>query len=394
MIPWTPDELSPALWFDFSDDATITTDSGGRIVGISSKVGGITATQTQEGLRPIHYNGSAIFDGAARLDTSDPGIVGSDYTVIACARSSKTSDGSYILGSTLGSASRSFHMGWRTTSVVTIAHYGSDINLTASNIINRRAILTGIRSETGSVLRGFGKQKVDSNSDLLTDWVGPTIGWHQNSQNYFHGEIYEILMFSRRLSPAEFEKIEGYMAGKWDADDSLSADHPYKGQPPMVDVEATVSTVAGVVQIDGTPAQRKVRAFGYGETAHTINGADVTLSRSLGHATSDPQTGEYTIDLLGGYDKEVFVVAFDDYGADFKPDLAVTVGDRVHPTTPNGHVWECTGSGTLPSEEPVWVIDTETAQIYGTASMIARPFYRPMVHGPVTPEVVQQDPAP
>ncbi|MEC9039585.1 MAG: hypothetical protein VX787_08675 [Pseudomonadota bacterium] len=118
------------------------------------------------------------------------------------------------------------------------------------------------------------------------------------------------------------------------------------------------------------------------------------MSKSLGHATSDPETGEYTIDLLDGYDQRIFVVAFDDYGADFKPDLAVAVGDRVHPTTPNGHVWECTGSGTLPSEEPAWVIDTETDQLYGTASMIARPFYRPMVHGPVTPEVVQQDPAP
>ncbi|KMQ75307.1 discoidin domain-containing protein [Marinobacter subterrani] len=151
------------------------------------------------------------------------------------------------------------------------------------------------------------------------------------------------------------------------------------------------SKVSGVVQIDGNPAQRTVRAFGYSATSHNIDGQAVDLSRSLGHAYSDPDTGEYTIDLLAGYGYEVFVVAFDDYGLDFAPDLNVAVGDRVHPTTPNGYVWECTSSGTLPTDEPTWIVDTETSQIYGTSSMIAKPFYRPMVHGPVKPVVMVVD---
>lgn len=147
------------------------------------------------------------------------------------------------------------------------------------------------------------------------------------------------------------------------------------------------SKVSGLVQIDGIPAQRTVRAFGYSSTSHDIDGQPVNLSKSLGHAVSDSGTGEYTIDLLAGYDQPIFVVAFDDYGTDFIPDMVVAVGDRIHPATPNGHVWECTSAGILPSEEPTWIVDTETAQLYGTASMIARPFYRPMVHGPVSPEV-------
>jgi hypothetical protein len=151
--------------------------------------------------------------------------------------------------------------------------------------------------------------------------------------------------------------------------------------------EFTPTRVAGKVQIDGTPAQRTVRAFGYNATAHAIDGETVSQSKSLGHTTSDPATGEYTIDLLAGYGQEIFVVAFDDYGDAFTAEQALAVGDRIHPTTPNGHVWETTGAGTLPTEEPAWVVDTETAQLYGTASMIARPFYRPMVHGPISPEV-------
>jgi hypothetical protein len=88
------------------------------------------------------------------------------------------------------------------------------------------------------------------------------------------------------------------------------------------------------------------------------------------------------------------VVAFDDYGDAFTAEQALAVGNRIHPTTPNGHVFETTGAGDLPTEEPTWVVDTETSQLYGTASMIAVPFYRPVVHGPITPEITEPDPVP
>jgi hypothetical protein len=154
--------------------------------------------------------------------------------------------------------------------------------------------------------------------------------------------------------------------------------------------ESTVdssSKVSGTLQIDGTPAKRTVRAFGYAASVHLIDGTSVLQSKSLGQSTSDPADGSYTIDLLAGYGKEIFVVAFDDYGNAFTAEKAMAVGDRIHPTTPNGHVFECTGAGSLPAEEPAWGVDTETSQLYGTASMIAVPFYRPMVHGPVMPEI-------
>lgn len=156
---------------------------------------------------------------------------------------------------------------------------------------------------------------------------------------------------------------------------------------PNAESPASASQVSGVVKIDGAPARRTVRAFGYDPIAHAIDGVPVNQSKSLGHAVSNEITGEYSIDLLEGYASQIFVVAFDDYGSDFSANMAVSVGDRVHPTTPNGHVFECMGAGALPAEEPAWIIDTETPQLYGTASMLAKPFYRPMVHGPVAPQV-------
>jgi hypothetical protein len=143
--------------------------------------------------------------------------------------------------------------------------------------------------------------------------------------------------------------------------------------------------VEGIVQIDGAPAKREIRAFGYYETTYAINTKSVNQSQSLGQAISDPVTGEYLIDLFWGYDGEVFVVAFDDYGEEFTADRALVVGDRIRPAPANGYVWEATGAGSLPSDEPIWEVDTESSRLYGTVSMIAVPFYRPMVHGPVLP---------
>lgn len=147
----------------------------------------------------------------------------------------------------------------------------------------------------------------------------------------------------------------------------------------------TVTTVSGVVQIDGNPAARTVRAFSYDAIAHQIDGGEVVLAKSLGHAKSDPVTGAYEISLLGGYSADVFVVAFDDYGLPFTPGLALAIGQRVHPTMPNGYVYECDAGGNLPEEEPAWSTDTETSQLIGTASVLPRPFYRPVVHGPIRP---------
>jgi hypothetical protein len=148
------------------------------------------------------------------------------------------------------------------------------------------------------------------------------------------------------------------------------------------------SKVQGVVRIDGTPAGRTVRAFSYNPETHLINGQEVDLSKTLGQSVSDPETGEYTILLFEDYSDDIFVVAFDDYGAGFIGSAFLRIGDRVHPTTPNGYVYEVTAEGDAPLTEPTpWSENTATSESYdGTAALLAKPFYRPTVHGPVTPE--------
>jgi hypothetical protein len=156
--------------------------------------------------------------------------------------------------------------------------------------------------------------------------------------------------------------------------------------------QALGSRVSGTILVDGVPAARYVKAFSYERLPFSINNKPVTESKPLGQSISDETTGDYEIILRDGFPRDVFVVAFDNYGAAFQADSAVAVMDVLHPTIPNGYVYVCNGSGELPSVEPdPWPTDTESSQSIGTASFDVRPFYRPEVHGPVVPEVVDVD---
>ena len=145
-----------------------------------------------------------------------------------------------------------------------------------------------------------------------------------------------------------------------------------------------MAKVAGQVMIEGQPAKRMVRAFSYDTITHQVNGSEISASKTLGQAQSD-DTGAYEIELAGGYKDSIFVVAFDNYGQPFTASAAIAIGDRIHPTTPNGFVYECTTAGELPAGEPAWSLDKENSQPYGTAYLLAVPFYRALVHGPLLP---------
>lgn len=157
----------------------------------------------------------------------------------------------------------------------------------------------------------------------------------------------------------------------------------------MADIEVAIitSTVSGLVSVNGQPAARTVRAYSYDAIEQAVDGATITASKSLGHAVSNAETGAYSIDIQGGFSGPVIVAAFDDYGAEFSGGAAVGLGQRIHPATPNGYVYEVTSAGTLPASEPSWSTDTGQTFLVGTATVRPAIFYRPDIHGPVYPVV-------
>lgn len=224
---------------------------------------------------------------------------------------------------------------------------------------------------------------------VLVDFDEHTVTWYKDGV--------EIVTEYALDMPVDTVLYPAASMGTGSTDFTINGAEPFQYPPAVTYVPwdksdlALGSKVSGVMQINGSPVARTLKAFSFERLPYAVNNKPITESMSLGQTVSDGVTGEYEIILRDGFPREVFVVAFDDYGEEFEADASVAVNDRIHPTTPNGYVYECTGAGDLPSTEPgPWPTDPEAgSQSIGTASFEVKPFYRPQVHGPITPDSVE-----
>ncbi|MCH8530369.1 MAG: hypothetical protein LAT65_05915 [Saccharospirillum sp.] len=146
--------------------------------------------------------------------------------------------------------------------------------------------------------------------------------------------------------------------------------------------DGSLARIAGTVQIDGTPAVRDVLVI-----------SNETGSRKvLAEAASEPD-GTFDI-TYPNWIGAVIALALDNYGDPFAPETTLNQGAIIHPTTPNGYVFEATTAGTTGTEEPAWNTGGNTQS--GSVSFNARPYYRPIASGPLNAEVLEegQEPEP
>jgi hypothetical protein len=62
--------------------------------------------------------------------------------------------------------------------------------------------------------------------------AGYFVGNRSSLAGRFAGNIYEIIIFNRKITNFERQKVEGYAAHKWGFVAQLENDHPYKNAPP------------------------------------------------------------------------------------------------------------------------------------------------------------------
>ena len=78
--------------------------------------------------------------------------------------------------------------------------------------------------------------KIDFYGDANNTIMNFKVGREDSSQSdFFKGDILEVLVFDRFLLASERAKVEGYLAHKWRATDSLNNAHPYKEIAPVFD---------------------------------------------------------------------------------------------------------------------------------------------------------------
>lgn len=136
-----------------------------------------------------------------------------------------------------------------------------------------------------------------------------------------------------------------------------------------------IAHIAGTVEIDGTAAERQVIVI-----SDDPNGRQV-----LGEGMSAPD-GTFDIEY-NDWGGAVIALAVDNYGGDWTAETAIAAGTIIHPTTPNGYVYEATSGGTTGTGEPTWSINGAVND--GSVSWSPRPFYRPIASGPIKGEVLQ-----
>ena len=93
--------------------------------------------------------------------------------------------------------------------------------------------------------------KIDFYGDANNTVMNFKIGREDSSQSdFFKGDILEVLVFDRFLLPTEKSKVEGYLAHKWRATESLNSVHQYKEIAPVFDNSPYLKLVPGVQGFD------------------------------------------------------------------------------------------------------------------------------------------------
>jgi hypothetical protein len=130
-------------------------------------------------------------------------------------------------------------------------------------------------------------------------------------------------------------------------------------------------TFTGRTTVNKSPVSRTVIAI-------AIDGDEPVF---LAQTQSSENTGQYILQWQG-YTGQILVTALDDYGVPHVAGATHGVGERVHPATPNGFVYQISVAGQL-GMEPIWPTSAGALVMSGSCQLVAVPFYRPKTVGPV-----------
>lgn len=134
----------------------------------------------------------------------------------------------------------------------------------------------------------------------------------------------------------------------------------------------TVSKVEGFVTLDENPIIMKVVIV----TNHYTTPSIVAVTKS-------DIDGFYSVAIPN--QTPVMVFTMQDYGDAWTDLTAITIGDTVHPTTPNGYFYEALTAGNTGAVEPVWTTDESVTIIDGGITWQPRILLKPEMQGYVTP---------
>ena len=258
--PWTPADLSGGThaWWDASDVSTITVTGSGVSAWADKSGNGFTATQTNDGLRPL--TGGRTIGGLNAIEFDNDGL---NFTTFDLMENNKEAfavfhqDGVQdmtILGG--GGNSQMTVMSNQTLRLWKAAN-------PYSNNTQRGTVPVATDNMAGWLAHAdFKKYSVNGALSVTTDTpTGNNMAVQQiGRQQYANadGLIGEIVVTSATLSADDRAKLEGYLAWKWGTVDSLPGDHTYKTDGSLFAIpEPSTTTLLGLAAIGFVLSRRR-----------------------------------------------------------------------------------------------------------------------------------------
>lgn len=259
VMQWTPKNLldgAPAFWLD-ADDASLATLDFTRVTKALSKTGdGKSASQSNISYKPtITFETSLnnrrvfYFDGANQY-LAGPGVVGAtDIAVFSVSKARNTAQDRHWIASewnTGGSPGTNewilSHGSSSTSRPRFVVESGSAAYPATHDtiLVDQYLILGGVHDGSNVTLLVDGALEATTTAAVTKNEVAErqlVIGGLDSAANsYFSSplNIAEVIVLGYTPTTEERQRIEGYLAHKWNLTSRLPVDHPYKTTPPVV----------------------------------------------------------------------------------------------------------------------------------------------------------------
>jgi len=241
------------LWFDASDNTTITTsgstltawaDKSGYARNASPTAGPTMVAANIYGRQALQFNGTSQF-----VPLTDV-VGGTPYTVFAVSR--RRAAGAYVLGGSSGGTNTNLVFGFRNSTQATLAHYFNDINGTIPAFTSAAAeppvVLSG-RWQSGARSLNINASTLasDATTNGVSSWVNAAIARHTGTFNAL--DLGEVIIYNRAVSDAERGIIERALMAKWGigtlTKSAGDAQNTTAGTSPTTDPQVRITDATG-----------------------------------------------------------------------------------------------------------------------------------------------------
>lgn len=188
------------------------------------------ATQATTTSKPKYI--ANVFNGAIpaiRFDGTDDFmsydgtfLAGSNYTIFVVEQRTSNKSNNFFMGGSTAATNKDLVLGYAADTTIKQAHYGNDLSFTIQAFVNPTP---RIHSFWFSASTGGGKKywlnggnsadaSDSSQTESLTDYLNAYLGRYFTN-NYFFGDIAEVIIFNGALKNSERQSIETYLSKKY-----------------------------------------------------------------------------------------------------------------------------------------------------------------------------------